>query len=114
MDKAEVDQLLGGSLPDGWEVVEIMRSGELAGLFCTKENEIHCHRIESFAGRWLTRQDIERLIQPLFVRFGFLKTKVRKQNMIGHEFVQRLGFKPVSDDGLCVFYESRKINHARL
>lgn len=114
MTKEEAEALIGCEFPEGWSFQEIRRNGELAGFFCTKENEIHCHRLESYSGRWLTRQDIERLIRPLFLRHGVLKTKVRRHNDVGHAFVQRLGFEPVGADALCVYYEARKINHARL
>lgn len=113
MTQSEAESLTGYKFPDGWEFVEILRGGELAGFFCTKGDEIHCHRIESFSGRWLTRQDIERIITPIFTKFCTIKTKVRKQNSIGHRFVQRLGFSHVAEDEFCIFYEARSINHAR-
>lgn len=101
-------------LPDGWTVVDVVRAGEVVGFFCTKGNEIHCWREESHAGHWLTRQDIERLTEPLFRQYGHITTKVRANNATGQVFVTRLGFTETHRDDLLIHYQCERLRHARL
>jgi RimJ/RimL family protein N-acetyltransferase len=101
-------------LPEGWSTVDVIRQGEVVGFFCTKDNEIHCWRDESHKGRWITRQDLERLTAPLFARFGHIKTSVRLENRAGHHFVSRLGFIETGRDDNLVFYKCERLKHARL
>lgn len=107
-------KILGCDVPPDWAIVTVRRDGQLAGFFCLKDNEIHCHRAEDFTGRWLTRQDLERLTAPLFKRHGFIKTKVRNNNETGHAFVSRLGFTESRKDGQFTYYETKRLKHARL
>lgn len=100
-------------IPAGWDVQEVNRDGKRVGFFCVQENEIHCWRDESAAGRWITRQDLERLTKPLFLKYGVIKTKVRIQNLQGHRFVSRLGFHATSQDDHFIYYECKRLRHAR-
>lgn len=100
--------------PEGWEFIEIHRRGELAGFLCIKGDEIHCYRKEAHRGHWLTRQVLERHVQPLIDKYGKATTTVRTENAQGHFFVQRLGFVQVGErDGL-TRYELKRLKHARL
>lgn len=90
-----------------------MRDGEQVGFFCVQGSEIHCYRLESSKGRWLTRQDLERLTAPLFRQFGHITTRVRKANMAGHRFVTRLGFVATADDDTNIHYRAERLHHAR-
>lgn len=101
------------SFPPGWEFLPVHRRGELAGFFCFKDNEIHAYRLETFAGHWLTRRDIEAIAAPLLQRFGSIRTTVRAGNAAGHRFVTRLGFCATHEaDGL-THYATERLNHAR-
>jgi hypothetical protein len=114
LTEEDVAKLLGiESFPPGWEFLPVRRHGELAGFFCFKGNEIHAYRIPSFAGRWLTRQDVEAVSGPLLKKYGVIRTTVRASNAEGHKFVRRLGFTPTHDaDGL-THYATERLNHAR-
>ena len=101
-------------IPNGWTEHPVLREGQQVGFFCVMGNEIHCYRVESFNGRWLTRQDIERLTAPLIQQYGHVTTKVRKANSAGHRFVTRLGFKAMADDGTNIHYKAERLHHARL
>lgn len=98
----------------GWEFQTIERNGVHAGWVCIKGAEIHCARDESFKGRWLTRQTIEKMMLPILKKHGYVLTKVRTSNALGHEFVTRLGFKKVGTDGTNTLYRAERLNHARL
>ena len=98
---------------DGWSFTQINRAGKLAGFFCVKGTEIHCYRLDDFAGRWITRQDLERLTKPIFNEYGEITTKVRTDNLQGHSFVKRLGFTATHDDGSNIHYQCKRLKHAR-
>jgi len=100
--------------PDGWEFYPIYRHGELAAFICYQGNEIHCFRVESVNGMWLTHQTLERYVQPLIDKYGFVTTRVRDHNKTGQRFVTRLGFvQQFAQDG-CIHYKAERLNHARL
>ena len=100
-------------IPEGWTEHPIYRDGCQVGFFCVQGNEIHCYRLESAKGRWITRQDLERLTVPLFKQYGCIITKVRKANTIGHRFVTRLGFAATASDDLNIYYRAERLHHAR-
>jgi len=99
--------------PDGWTEHPVYRQGQRVGFFCVQGNEIHCHRLDSAQGHWLTRQDLERLTAPLFAQFGHLTTKVRQGNAAGHRFVTRLGFHATGSDNDNIYYRAERLHHAR-
>ena len=111
----EAARLLGWpQFPDGWSLTAVTRLEKLAGFFMVKANEIHAYRLANYAGRWLTRQDIENITQPLIEKYGEVKTMVRTENKQGHKFVQRLGFMATHEaDGL-TYYCTERLSHARL
>lgn len=115
MNAAQAAELLGvDEFPEGWSFVEITRRGEVAGFLCIKGNEIHCYRKEAHRGHWLTRQVLERNVQPLIDRHGKATTTVRTENTQGHAFVQRLGFVRVGEQDGLTLYEVKRLKHARL
>ena len=101
-------------IPDGWTEHPVYRDGQQVGFFCVLGNEIHCYRLESSKGCWLTRQDLERLTAPIFEQYGHLITKVRQSNAAGHRFVSRLGFEATADDDTNIYYRAERLHHARL
>jgi hypothetical protein len=101
-------------IPDGWTGHPVMRGGEQVGWFCVQGNEIHCYRLDSAQGHWLTRQDLERLTAPIFKEHGHLVTKVRKSNAAGQRFVTRLGFAATGSDDHNIHYRTERLRHARL
>lgn len=100
-------------LPDGWAEYPIHRGEQKVGFFFVKNNEIHCFRLDSAKGNWLTRQDLERLTAPIFRQYGHLTTKVKKTNFQGQRFVTRLGFYVASEDDDTINYRAERLNHAR-
>ncbi len=115
MTADEAARLLGWeSFPDGWDFVEIHRSGKLAAFVMVKGSEIHVHRLPEHAGTWLTRQDVERICLPLIEKFGAVTTTVMSKNNRGHYFVGRLGFTKTHEENGLVHYRTERLNHARL
>lgn len=101
---------LGLSIPNEWTVVPVKNFG----MFLVKDNEIHAYRLDEAAGKWLTRQTLENLTKPLFKQYGKITTRVRKHNLCGHRFVQRLGFHEVGEQDGNTLYEAERLKHARL
>ena len=114
MTQQEAEQLAGIKFAPGWSFLPVVRSGELAGFVMTLGPEIHCFRLPAFAGRWLSRDVLESTVGHAIKEHGKATTKVRKSNLIGHGFVQRIGFVPVLDDGSVIHYECERLKHARL
>lgn len=114
MTQEEAEQLCGMKFAPGWAFHPIKRSGQVAGFVMTLGAEIHVFRLPEYAGRWFTRQDVEKTIGQVIAQHGKATTKVRQDNQTGHRFVQRIGFVPVKDDGSVIHYECERLNHARL
>lgn len=108
------EECLGFKLPEGWQVHTITRDGRQAGFALVKDNEVHAWREPTFTGRWGTRQDIERVIQPLLDQYGHVTTKVTAKNPVGNRFVTRLGFVKTHEQDGINHYRADRINHARL
>lgn len=107
-------QYSGFVFPEDWEVIDLYIKDQYAGFWAVKGSEIHCWRNPEFKGRWLTRQKIETMAKVLLDQHGKITTKVRLDNDVGHTFITRLGFKEVFRDEQCVYYETERLNHARL
>jgi hypothetical protein len=114
MTEQEASSLLGFAVPDGWKFIEIHRGGTLAAFVLVKGAEIHVSRLPEFKGRWLTRQDVERICLPIIKQFGHVKTAVMASNSAGQAFVQRLGFNRQHESNGIVHYRTEKVKHARL
>ena len=114
MEADEAARLLGWELvPDGWGFVEIHRDGKLAAFFLVRGNEIHVHRLPAYKGRWLTRQDVERVGLPMIAEHGAIVTTVMLVNAAGHKFVQRMGFTRTHEKDGIVHYRTERLTHAR-
>ena len=100
-------------IPQGWTEHPIYQGGQQVAFFCTKDAEIHCYRLEEFAGRWYPREEIERITWPIFAEFGCVLTSVRRANVQGHRFVKRLGFYPVAEDDKTIYYRAERLTHAK-
>ena len=113
LSREEAERLCGSAIPEKWEITPVYRQA-LAGFFIVCGNEIHAFRSPEFSGTWLVRGDLERLTEPLFKQYGPITTSVRVENLCGHRFVQRLGFRACGEDGRVVFYRAERLRHARL
>lgn len=114
MTQQEAEQLLGFEVSPGWVFHEIKRGGVLAGFVMQLGAELHVFRLPEFRGRWLMREEIERILGDTVAAYGKATTKTTKQNTTGQRFIQRLGFTQVADDGQVIHYECERPQHARL
>ncbi len=113
MTQEEAESLLGFRLTDGWIFHEVKRFGELAGFVMQKGAEVHCFRKPEFMGRWGTRHTVENILKPVIDKHGHAITMVRKDNLQGHTFVQRLGFHATGETDKTVIYKAERLKHAR-
>lgn len=114
MNQAQAERLLGFSIEPGWTFATIERGGELAAFVMHKGSEVHVHTVAGFAGRWLTRQDVERVLLPILKTYGEVTTKVSADNLTGQRFVERLGFVRVGEAPGVHLFRATRFNHARL
>jgi ribosomal protein S18 acetylase RimI-like enzyme len=109
MTQQEAEALLGFQVGPGWTFHALCR-GE--AFVMVKGSEIHGFRLDQHKGRWLTRTVFRDLLEPLRRQYGFLTTKVRKDNRTGQRFVARIGFEPCGEDERCIYYVARSLKHA--
>jgi hypothetical protein len=114
LTQAEAEALLGFRVTPGWVFHEIKRGGVLAGFVMQLGAELHVFRLPGFAGRWLMREEIDRILTATIAEHGKATTKTTKQNTTGQKFIQRLGFRQTADDGQILYYECERPRHARL
>lgn len=68
-------------------------------------DEVHVAAPPERRGRWLTRGDIKQVLGGILQRFGRVRTSVMRDNLAGHWFVSRLGFREVKITAEATFYE---------
>jgi ribosomal protein S18 acetylase RimI-like enzyme len=109
MTQDEAERLLGFKVGEGWSFADVSRG---AGFVMVRGSEIHAWRHPEYAGRWMSRGEIRRVLQPLIDQFGAVTTTVRKTNTTGQRFVSRLGFEPVGECDLNILFEMTRLKHA--
>lgn len=77
-----------------WEINPVFVSGEIVGAVLVKDSEIHaCVKREGFC-RWFGKPMLK-ILNRTILKHGYATTSVSAGNMIGHEFVSRLGFEKI-------------------
>lgn len=89
----------------GWDVRAVIVDHEAVGGIATKGCEIHCGVVPKASGRWFSKRVFKETIGQLLDEYGMAATTVRNENLVGHDFVQRLGFIPVVSDKKVTRYE---------
>jgi len=108
---------LGDRLPSGysydqmhqalqdWDVKAFCNGDDVVGMLMVKDSELHVAVLPEVRGRWLSRKLIRDVIGPLVKQYGEAKTKVMEDNLIGQEFVRRIGFAATERDNLLLLRE---------
>lgn len=76
-----------------------------------KGPEIHIAALPQYKGKWALR-GMTKFLLDLINKYGYASTKVMKDNFIGQEFVERLGFFNVGEDTHSIHYIIKKACHA--
>lgn len=75
-----------------WDVQAFCRGDEPVGMLMVKGSELHVAVLPEVRGKWLSKRLIRDVLKPIIVQHGEATTKVMPDNVVGHEFIGRLGF----------------------
>lgn len=91
---------------DGAVLVPHLVDGQFVGAALLWGTEIHYAAHPSWrGGRLAKRQLIRDFLRPHFEELGFLTTRVQKTSKFEHDFVTRIGFRPLpTEDPVFQFY----------
>lgn len=70
----------------------VIKNNKVVGCFLNKENEIHIAILKEYRLKWFSKKVFKELINDLLLKYGYLKTKVAKDNDKGLRFITKLGF----------------------
>ena len=79
-----------------YQILPIIQRGKLFGGVMIKGNEIHVGFAEKPTAS--IRGNIKAVLKPLFEKYGFVVTSVKKDNINGLNFCKRLGFVEFGSD----------------
>jgi len=99
-------EALQALLNDGATLLPHWVDGDFVGAGLLWGTEIHYAAHPSWRkGRLAKRQLIRDFLRPHFEELGFLTTRVQKTSKFEHDFVTRIGFKPLpTEDPVFTFY----------
>jgi hypothetical protein len=89
---------------DCWELIPFMVNGNHVGTAILKGAEIHFAAIKGAVPSGSLRRCIQKFIEPILDRYGFLTTRVLKTRTEQDAFVRRLGFMPTWNNDITQFY----------
>lgn len=84
--------------------VPVVLDGEIVGAYANNGPEIHAAVLPKAHGKWFSKR-VLRWVNDLQSKYGTLITKVERENVRGHEFVKRVGFRVVKETPSLTFYE---------
>ena len=79
-----------------YDILPVVQRGKLFGGVMVKGNEIHVGFAEKPTAS--IRGNIKSVLKPLFEKYGFVVTAVKKDNISGLNFCKRLGFVEIGLD----------------
>lgn len=91
-----------------WEKEPVYVDGECVGVILMNDEEIHACILPKGFKRWITPAIYKGIFKSRLNKFGRLTTSVTRDNLIGDNFVKRLGFRVISIDSDVVKYEVLK------
>ncbi len=90
-----------------WECFPVFTNGVIVGAVLRNGPEIHaCIKPDGF-NRWFMKAQLK-IMSDTVKKYGYATTSVTPGNLVGHEFVTRLGFVRVIDSPVWGY---RKENH---
>lgn len=105
-----VSPLEWAAIVSAWNLIPILRNGEIRGAVMEKDGEVHCHVIGSFQGRTASRRNIADTLGKVIQTYGFATTRILNDG--NHEFVKRLGFTETGRDADSIHYRIEGLRHA--
>ena len=81
-----------------WTIEPIVVQGEIAGAVAMFQNQIHIAVKPEYRGRWAKRGMRDHFLNDRIRQYGPLIAKPFKSNERAVAFIERLGFKRMSED----------------
>lgn len=89
---------------DGFEIKAFRNDDKVIGMLMTRGPELHVAILQQFRKRWLSQRLIREVIGGIINKYGYASTSVMENNLIGQNFVERLGFtRHAYEDGI-IYY----------
>lgn len=107
-ERAPVSLDLFLALTECWDATPINVNGKPAGVLLIKGPELHACVAKWAHGLWVGKW-LFRAIDKVVSQYGYAETRVRRGAVAGHEFVKRLKFERLREEGDVVIY--RKVKH---
>ena len=78
---------------DGFEIKAFKKGDLVIGMLMTRGPELHVAILPEYRRRWLSAGLIKEVLGNIIDKYGYVITSVMQDNVIGQDFVERLGFK---------------------
>ena len=89
---------------DGFDIQAFRKDDTVIGMLMTRGPELHVAILPEYRRRWLSKGLILKVIGSVMEKYGYVVTSVMKDNVIGQEFVERLGFQRQSYNNGIIHY----------
>jgi len=76
-----------------FNLVGLECDGEIIGCAMNKRSEAHIAVEEEHRNKWFSKRLYKEFINPIINRYGSVKTKTTEDNLVGKDFITRLGYK---------------------
>jgi hypothetical protein len=97
-----------------WELIPLIVNDVIVGTLAEKDGEIHMAIEPQFRKKstyW--RTGLKLLIEPLINKYGYVITRVKKDDLETRKFVRRLGFTYYDSLGEIAIYAMSEIKFGR-
>lgn len=89
---------------DGFDIQAFKKDNEVIGMLMTRGPELHVAILPEHRRRWLSAGLIRKVLGNIIDKYGYVSTSVMKDNVIGQDFVERLGFERQSYNNGIIYY----------
>lgn len=89
---------------DGFNIQAFKDGDKVIGMLMTRGPELHVAILPEYRRRWLSKGLIKKVMGSLVDKYGYVSTSVMKDNVIGQDFVERLGFQRQSYNNGIIYY----------
>jgi hypothetical protein len=98
---------------EGWTASCASDSGRVSAIAITRGTEIHFAIAPDLRHRVIRRHRVAQFLRPLFLKHGFLTTRVHGADRGNTSFIERLGFRKTWSEGEVDHYMLSELPFAR-
>lgn len=89
---------------DGFDIRAFKKNDVVIGMLMTRGPELHVAILPEYRRRWLSAGLIRDVLGTIIDKYGYVITSVMQENIIGQDFVERIGFKRHSYNNGIIYY----------